>query len=91
MAKVIKYCLVIGAILLLQDIIIKRCGFCQISITSPIIYLETYCENIFEGLGNFFFFWFFLLSVLFGFFALKLQLELSKLSILKKKRISDFL
>lgn len=27
MAKVIKYCLVIGAILLLQDIIIKRCGF----------------------------------------------------------------
>lgn len=27
MAKVMKYCLVIGAILLLQDIIIKRCAF----------------------------------------------------------------
>lgn len=27
MAKVIKYCLVIGAILLLQDIIMKHCGF----------------------------------------------------------------
>lgn len=53
MAKVIKYCLVIGAILLLQDIIIKRCGVClffgQISITYPIKCIETcreeYCNN----------------------------------------------
>lgn len=59
MAKVIKYCLVIGAILLLQDIIIKRCGFCQISITSPITYLETYYKkNFFEGVSFVSFIWF---------------------------------
>lgn len=42
MAKVIKYCLVIGAILWLRDIIINAVCFCQISITASITRLETW-------------------------------------------------
>lgn len=46
MAKVIKYCLVIGAILLLGDIIIKRRAFCQISIMSPITMVRNLLRRI---------------------------------------------
>lgn len=56
MAKVIKCCLVIGAIVLLRDIIIKRCGFflSDFNHLSQNIFrnlLQKVPKNNFEGFG----------------------------------------
>lgn len=81
MAKVIKYCLVIGAILLLQDIIIKCCGF--------LLDFNHLSNNIFRNLPQRVLkksLWGFLFVFSLGFFDLKLWLELCKPNTLNKKR-----
>lgn len=83
MAKVIKHCLVIGAVLLLQDIIIKRCGFLSGFNHQPKNILRNLAQRVLEKTSVRGLCWVFLG----GFFDFKLRLELHKPNILNENEI----